>query len=102
MTGQQQESPGSMDDSVGKLLLIGVVIASVLIALGVLGMVLNLQPAQASQLITAGLVVLMLTPILRVATALWIYVREGDFVFAAISLIVLLVLVAGIWMGQVH
>lgn len=53
-------------------------------------------------MITSGLVVLVMTPILRVAAALWLYVRVRDYVFAAISLSVLVVLALGVWLGRAH
>lgn len=79
-----------------RLLRLGAIIAAVLIAAGVLMQGLW----QGPDLITAGLVVLLVTPILRVLAALWVFIRERDFTFALFSLLVLLALGAGIWIGK--
>lgn len=79
-----------------RLLRFGAILAAVLIATGVL-----MQSAgQGTEFITAGLIVLLLTPILRVVVALWVFLQERDFIFALFSLLVLLALGGGIWIGK--
>jgi uncharacterized membrane protein len=79
---------------VGRLLEIGVTIASGCLAAGLaLWFVLGGTPA-VSRLLTAGLVVLMLTPLARVVASLLTYARLRDWFFVATTVMVFVVLVA--------
>ncbi|BDG61263.1 DUF1634 domain-containing protein [Caldinitratiruptor microaerophilus] len=105
---------------VGHLLRYGVALAAVIMAAGlvlllmrsgtaphpsvpvptsiseVLGGLLRLDP---TALIDLGLVVLILTPVLRVAASLVAFAIERDRTYTLITLIVLIVLVAGFALG---
>lgn len=87
---------------VGRMLMMGTVAASILIGVGVASLVLGVAPDLARQLTTAGLITLVATPVLRVLSAIWVYVRERDYVFAAISTLVLAVLACGVLLGKTH
>lgn len=66
----------------------GVFVASVLLALGLL---------IDERLIQAGLVILVLTPLVRVVVLTRVFAREKDWPFAAISIgVILLLLVSAI------
>src|SRR5213078_285024 len=79
---------------VGRLLHLGVWIASGCLAAG-LGLWLSLGAGRvANMLLEAGLVVLMLTPLARVIASLVAYVRLRDWFFASTTVMVLVVLVA--------
>jgi len=85
-----------------RLLRVGSFIAAVLLATGIGIMLLLGHGRGATRLITAGLVVLMATPIMRVLTAGAIFVRERDWRFALFCLVVLCALAAGIVLGHGH
>jgi uncharacterized membrane protein len=82
-----------------RLLRIGSLIAAAMLAAGILAMVLG-QTEFAPRLITAGLLVLLCTPIMRVLVAAIIFVREKDWHFAFFSLVVLCALAAGVFFGR--
>ena len=87
--------------TLARLLRIGSMLAAVLIAGGIAAMLLG-SDTIASRLITAGLIVLLATPIMRVATAGLIFVREKDWRFACFCLVVICALAAGIFLGHGH
>ena len=93
--------PSSTDDrgfesALGRLLGIGVLASSACLALG-LALTL-LRPGEGAQraLLTSGLVLLMATPIARVAVSAFTYARRRDWLFAALTGIVLLELFASV------
>lgn len=81
-----------------RLLRVGSVLAAALLAAGIVSMVLGLT-ALAPKLISAGLIVLMGTPVLRVIAAGIIFLKERDWYFALFSLVVLCAVAAGIYLG---
>lgn len=81
-----------------RLLMVGAILAAGLIAAGIVMHLLG----HGLELVTAGLIVLLFTPVMRVVVALWVFLRERDFTFAIFSLLVLLALAGGIWIGKSH
>jgi uncharacterized membrane protein len=81
-----------------KVLRIGSVIAGLLLAAGIGSMLLAGAPF-APRLITAGLVVLLLTPVLRVLVAALVFCHEKDWLFALFCFVVLCSLAAGVKFG---
>lgn len=103
VVGSPQEQPRDAEGEViGKLLLVGVITAAVLVAAGLLAAIIGLAPGSSLRLTSAGLIILIFTPIARVLAGLVVYVRERDPVFAFISFLVLAVLVAGVFLGRAH
>jgi len=88
--------------AVSRLLRLGTLVAAILIAAGLLLLLLAAPTAIGPELITAGLITLVCTPLLRVAAAMVIYVRVGDLTYGIISFAVLAVVFAGILLGQTH
>jgi uncharacterized membrane protein len=82
-----------------RLLRIGSLIAAGLLAVGIAAMLLG-QTGIAPKLITAGLLVLLGTPVLRVVVAAIIFVKQKEWHFAFFSLVVLCALAAGIYFGR--
>jgi uncharacterized membrane protein len=83
-----------LEAQVGRLLQTGVTLATVCLSAGLL-MWLTLGGGRvASATLTAGLVILMLTPLARVVASLVAYVRLRDWFFVGTTVLVLLVLVA--------
>jgi uncharacterized membrane protein len=50
--------------------------------------------------ITTGLILLILTPVLRVAISIWVFVREGDKLYVIITSIVLIILIVSFALGK--
>lgn len=93
--------PSSKDDrgfesSLGRVLGIGVLASTACLAAGL--MLTLLRPADGPQrvLLTTGLLLLMATPIARVAVSAVTYTRRRDWVFATLTAIVLLELLASV------
>lgn len=82
-----------------RLLRIGSLIAASFLAAGIAGMLFGLT-AVAPKLITAGLLVLLGTPVMRVAAAGIIFVREREWHFAFFCVVVLGAMAAGIYLGH--
>lgn len=106
MTMQKPETPTPsphepIEITLARLLRIGSFIAAVLIATGIATMLLG-KEAPATRLITAGLLALLATPIMRVITAGLIFVREKDWRFACFCLVVICALAAGVFLGRTH
>jgi len=98
LVGKKTET-AAIELVLARLLRIGSLIAAALLAAGILAMVLG-QTGFAPRLITAGLLVLLGTPIMRVLVAAVIFVREKDWYFAFFSLVVLCALAAGVFFGR--
>jgi uncharacterized membrane protein len=81
-----------------RLLRIGSVIAAALLAAGLAAMAAGFTDF-APRLITAGLLVLLATPVMRVVAAALIFVREKEWHFALFSAVVLCAIAAGIYLG---
>ena len=84
-----------------RLLRLGSIIAALLLAVGIGAMLLG-HTGFAPRIITAGLLALMATPIMRVVVAGLIFVRDRDWRFAFFCLVVLCALVAGVVLGHGH
>jgi Protein of unknown function (DUF1634) len=76
----------------GRLLLGGVLSASGCLTAGLTLWLTRVAPPIANALLTAGLMILMATPILRVVVSLVEYTRMRDWFFATTTLVVLIVL----------
>lgn len=50
--------------------------------------------------ITTGLILLILTPVLRVAISIWVFMREGDKLYMGITTLVLIILVISFLIGK--
>ena len=83
-----------------KVLRLGSIAAGVMLAIGI-GTMLATGSALAVHLITAGLIILLLTPVLRVLVAAVVFCRERDWLYALFCLGVLCSLVAGVKLGLV-
>ena len=82
----------SLERTLGRLLRAGVLAAAVLLAFGlVVSIAAGATPLSAGTL-TAGLIVLMATPILRVVVSLVAYARMRDWFFVATTVSVFVLL----------
>ena len=84
----------TLDRRLGVVLQAGVLVSAVLLTAGLLLTVAGPWSGAARALLHAGLLVLMATPMLRVAISVVEYLRQRDWFFFGTSFAVLLVLVA--------
>ncbi|CAH2031604.1 DUF1634 domain-containing protein [Trichlorobacter ammonificans] len=100
MSGHVPARHAAIETVLARLLRLGSLAAAVLLAGGVAIMLSGNVPL-ATGLISAGLIALMATPVLRVLTAGLIFIRERDWLFALFCLVVLCTLVVGIILGSI-
>jgi uncharacterized membrane protein len=81
--------------AVGRVLRLGITASSVCFGLG-LALALSRVDELARPVLTTGLIILLATPIARVAVSAVDYAREHDWLFVALTLIVLLELAASV------
>ena len=92
MRGRHAPSVGELERVLGKVLLIGSTTSTIVLAAG-LALTLGWPSfAGGDLLLRAGLMILMATPALRVLVSVIEYVRSREWLFAALTTIVLLVL----------
>jgi uncharacterized membrane protein len=94
-------TPGRTESLLARLLHVGTGVASVVIGVGLLLSLFN-APAPlliAIPLVTAGIVLFILLPILRVIVMFTIYLQDRDYRFAAAAAVVLLIIFAGCAIG---
>ena len=99
------EAPDPLTDglerAIGRVLRIGTVTSSICLALGLALTLAGYDEGLARLLAPAGMVILLATPAARVIVSIAEYVRERDWLFVALTLIVLLTLggsvVAAFW-----
>jgi len=88
--------------AVSKLLRLGTFLAAAQIGAGLVLLLVGVSEVLGTTILTTGLITLVCTPLMRVTAALWIYLKLGDRVYAVISFIVLMVVFAGMLLGQTH
>lgn len=93
-----KEKPGfNFEKAISHLLRFGVMAS---FALLLTGMVLILfHGSHGRALVNAGLLLLIFTPIARVAVSVFVFTREGDRIFSLITAFVLCVLLASFLFG---
>ncbi|HYG58949.1 MAG TPA: DUF1634 domain-containing protein, partial [Symbiobacteriaceae bacterium] len=79
---------------------IGAVLAAMLLAAGIALASMGMAPGLGPRLVTAGLLVLVSTPIIRVVVAMGVFVKTRDTAFAFFCLVVLALLSAGMLFGH--
>ena len=85
---QPAESLGRLEEHLGRLLVAGVILSTVLLAAGLALWFANPRGAAALWLLNGGLVALMGTPIMRVVVSFAEYVRMRDWLFVGLTLVV--------------
>jgi uncharacterized membrane protein len=93
--------PIRIESLLADVLNVGTWLASVVIAAGlVLSLLYEQMPFPAgTQVVTAGIGLFILLPILRVILMLTIFVKERDYKFAAAAAVVLFIIFAGFAVG---
>ena len=85
--------------ALGRVLGIGVVASSACLAAGLVMTLASAGSAPARGLLALGLVLLMATPVARVALSALSYARRRDWAFVALTLVVFLQLLASIFVA---
>ncbi len=83
-----------LEITLGRLLRIGVTSAALFMTVGLVLWMANGSPRFATPLLTAGLIILMITPLARVVASLIVYARMRDWFFVATTTMVFAVLIA--------
>jgi uncharacterized membrane protein len=83
-----------LERTIGIVLRVGVVVSSLCFGAGLLLTFAGL-PAPANRLLQIGIVVLLATPVIRVVVSVAEYSQQRDWTFTALTLIVLVELMAG-------
>ena len=87
---------GVLELVIGRVLRVGVATSFGCLAAGVILTLVGQSGSLAGVALSSGIVILLATPSARVVVSLVEYVRERDWVFAALTLTVLLALVASV------
>jgi uncharacterized membrane protein len=78
-----------LEQHVGRLFTLGVAISATALAIGLALFLVAPNAPATGRLLDAGLLILMATPMMRVALSVVEYVRMGDWFFASTTLAVL-------------
>jgi uncharacterized membrane protein len=97
----KQIKPGRIESLLARLLNVGTRVASMVIAGGLALSWLNQRTPLpiATQLVTTGIALFILLPILRVILMFTFYLKDRDYQFAVAAAVVLLILFAGCAIG---
>jgi uncharacterized membrane protein len=85
-----------LETTIGEVLRFGTITSSTMFAVGLLITVLGYQPMVAQLLLGTGLIILLATPPARVIVSVIEYIRERDWTFVVLTLIVLLALAGSV------
>jgi uncharacterized membrane protein len=83
-----------LEMTLGRLLHAGVIASAICLAAGLVAWMARGPSTASTMLLTIGLIVLMATPIVRVAVSLVAYVRMRDWFFVATTVMVFVLLAA--------
>ena len=89
---RERSATQRLEAMIGEVLWFGTITSSTMFAIGLVMTVLRYQTAVAQLLLGAGLVILLATPPARVVVSVIEYIRERDWTFVVLTLIVLLAL----------
>jgi uncharacterized membrane protein len=90
------EAFARLERHLGRLLVVGVTASAVLLAFGLILLIIAPSGAAAGTLLSAGLMILMATPMLRVVVSAVEYVRMREWFFVLTTLVVLVELAIGV------
>jgi len=94
--GASGDADRRFEAALGRLLGIGVLISSSCLAAGLVWALARGDSGSAHALLSTGLVLLMATPATRVVLSAISYLRRRDWLFASLTIIVLLQLLASV------
>jgi uncharacterized membrane protein len=85
-----------LETVIGEVLRFGTITSSTMFAIGLVMTVVTYQTAVARLLLETGLIILLATPAARVVVSVIEYIRERDWIFVVLTLIVLLALAGSV------
>jgi uncharacterized membrane protein len=85
-----------LETTIGEVLRFGTITSSTMFAVGLFITVMGYQPMVAQLLLGTGLMILLATPPARVVASVIEYIREGDWTFVVLTLIVLMALAGSV------
>jgi uncharacterized membrane protein len=85
-----------LETTIGEVLRFGTITSSTMFAVGLLITVMGYEPMVAQLLLGTGLIILLATPPTRVVVSVIEYIRERDWTFVVLTLIVLLALAGSV------
>ncbi len=88
-----------LERTLGRVLGTGVIVSAALLALGLILALAAPSFAAATSITRAGLMVLLLTPVARVVASVFEYVRDRDWLFASLTFLVLVIVLASLLVG---
>ncbi|HUR22195.1 MAG TPA: DUF1634 domain-containing protein [Vicinamibacterales bacterium] len=90
------DGTGRLERTIGQVLRWGTVASSVCLACGLLLVLAGYDDRLSHRLLEAGVLALMATPVGRVMVSVVEYIRDRDWLFAALTLIVLAALAGSV------
>ena len=93
---RERSATQRLEVMIGEMLRFGTITSSTMFAIGLVMSIVRYQPAVAQLLLVAGLVILLATPVARVVVSVIEYMRERDWTFVMLTLIVLLALAGSV------
>ena len=96
MSEPREETSAALERTIGHVLRAGTRVSSVLLVLALAMAVAGYTSGPARALATAGILILLGTPVARVFVSVVGYVRQRDWTFVALTLMVLLTLAASV------
>ena len=85
-----------LEGAIGRVLWLGIMASSMCLAVGLVMTLAGSGEGVARLLLVTGLMLLLTTPAARVLISAVAYARQGDWLFVALTLVVLLELVASV------
>jgi uncharacterized membrane protein len=92
----RQTEDARLEGIIRRILRVGVATSGVFLAVGLSLSVVSQTSALAATLMTAGLLILMATPVTRVAASVIEYALERDWLFVALTGLVLVEICGGV------
>ena len=96
MTGQPERDLAGLERTIGAALRWGTILSSICLAVGLAMPLLGAGGAPAVQVAKIGLLILVATPVTRVIISFVEYIRERDWLFVALTAVVLLSLAGSV------
>jgi uncharacterized membrane protein len=93
---RERSATQRLEAMIGEVLRFGTITSSTMFAIGLVMTVVRYQPAVAQLLLGTGLVILLATPPARVVVSVIEYIRQRDWTFVVLTLIVLLALAGSV------
>jgi len=91
-----QGDAGTLERLIGRVLRIGIGATTVFLSVGLALTLMGVGSGLANLLLTTGLLLLLATPVARVAVSVGDYARERNWTFFALTVIVLVELAASV------